>query len=30
MKCNISLEELFGDKIREMRERDKAYLPKPE
>ena len=30
MKCKISLEELFGDKIREMRERDKAYLPKPE
>ncbi len=30
MKVNISLEELFSDKIREMRERDKAFLPKPE
>lgn len=30
MKVNISLEDLFGDKIREIRERDKAFLPKPE
>lgn len=30
MKVNISLEDLFGDKIREMRERDKVFLPKPE
>lgn len=30
MEVNISLEDLFGDSIREMRERDKAFLPKPE
>lgn len=26
----ISLEDLFGDSIRKMRERDKKFLPKPE
>lgn len=26
----VSLEDLFGDSIRKMRERDKAFLPKPE
>lgn len=30
MKVNISQEDLFGDSIREMRERDKEFLPKPE
>lgn len=30
MEVNISLEDLFGDSIREMRERDKAFLPEPE
>lgn len=30
MKVNVSLEDLFGEKIREMRERDKEFLPKPE
>lgn len=27
MKVNISLEDLFGEKTREMRERDKAFCP---
>lgn len=27
MKTNISLEEMFGDRLREMRERDKEFLP---
>lgn len=30
MNVNISQEDLFGDSIREMRERDKEFLPKPE
>lgn len=30
MEVNISQEDLFGDSIREMRERDKAFLPRPE
>lgn len=30
MEVNISLEDLFGDSIREMRERDKGVLPEPE
>ncbi|MED7793120.1 hypothetical protein TB147_17600 [Klebsiella aerogenes] len=30
MKVNISLEDMFGDSVREMRERDKEFLPKTE